>query len=61
MTKKEIENILKSIKRKMLKNESVELAKKYKEYRLLACLCSSKKKKGGGNYEKYDIFKKENI
>ena len=40
MTKKEIENILKSIKRKMLKNASVELAKKYKEYRLLACLCS---------------------
>lgn len=40
MTKKDILLILKSIKRKMLKSASLELAQKYKEYKLLSCLYS---------------------
>lgn len=40
MSKKEVKTIVKSIKRKMLKNKSLELALKYKEYKLLACLYS---------------------
>ena len=40
MNKKEILIILKSIKRKMLKNKSSKLVATYKEYKLLACLYS---------------------
>lgn len=40
MDKREILSILKSIKRKMLKNKSSNLVATFKEYKLLACLCS---------------------
>lgn len=40
MDKKELIIILKSIKRKMLKNKSSNLVATYREYKLLACLYS---------------------
>lgn len=40
MNKKEIILILKSIKRKLIKNKSSNLVATYKEYKLLACLYS---------------------
>ena len=40
MDKKEILLIVKSIKRKMLKNKSSNLVATYREYKLLACLYS---------------------
>lgn len=40
MNKKEIILILKSIKRKLIKNKSINLVATYKKYKLLACLYS---------------------
>lgn len=40
MNKKELILILKSIKRKLIKNKSSNLVATYKEYKLLACLYS---------------------